>query len=51
VLSQLAGKLYAIEILPELAQASQHRLDRMGCHNIRNRIGNGYNGWPENAHF
>ncbi len=51
VLSQLAGELYSIEILPELAQASQHRLEQMGCRNIRIRVGNGYNGWPENAPF
>ena len=51
VLSQLVAELYTIEILPELAQASQHRLEEIGCHNIQFRTGNGYNGWPEQAPF
>jgi protein-L-isoaspartate(D-aspartate) O-methyltransferase len=51
VLSQLAGELYTMEILPELAQASQHRLEQIGYRNIRFRVGNGYNGWPECAPF
>lgn len=51
VLCQLVRELYTIEILPELAQASQHRLEQIGCRNIQFRIGNGYNGWPEQAPF
>ena len=51
VLSHLAAELYTIEIQPELAQASQHRLQEIGCRNIHYRIGNGYNGWPEQAPF
>ena len=51
VLSHLAEELYTIEIQPELAQASQHRLQEIGCKNIHYRIGNGYNGWPEQAPF
>ena len=51
VLSHLAAELYTIEIQPELAQASQHRLEEIGCRNIHYRIGNGYKGWPEQAPF
>jgi protein-L-isoaspartate(D-aspartate) O-methyltransferase len=51
VLSQLAAELYTIEILPELAQASQHRLEKVGCSNIHYRVGNGFYGWPEQAPF
>jgi protein-L-isoaspartate(D-aspartate) O-methyltransferase len=51
VLSQLVAELYTIEILPELAQASQLRLEEVGCRNIQYRVGNGYYGWPEGAPF
>ncbi|MEJ2454684.1 MAG: protein-L-isoaspartate(D-aspartate) O-methyltransferase [Candidatus Thiodiazotropha sp.] len=51
ILAQLAAELYTIEILPELAQASQHRLDEEGCLNIQYRIGDGYYGWPDTAPF
>jgi protein-L-isoaspartate(D-aspartate) O-methyltransferase len=51
VLSLLAGELYTIEILPELAQASQYHLQQIGCRNIQFRIGNGYYGWAEHAPF
>ena len=51
ILAQLAEELYTVEILPELAQASQHRLDDEGYHNIRYRVGDGYYGWEEFAPF
>jgi protein-L-isoaspartate(D-aspartate) O-methyltransferase len=51
ILSQLAAQLYTIEIIPELAQESQHRLDEEGYRNITFRIGDGYFGWPEIAPF
>lgn len=51
ILAQLAAELYTIEIIPELAQASRHRLDEEGYHNIHCRIGDGYYGWRETAPF
>jgi protein-L-isoaspartate(D-aspartate) O-methyltransferase len=51
ILAQLAKELYTIEILPALAQASQHRLDEEGYRNIQYRIGDGYYGWAEKAPF
>jgi protein-L-isoaspartate(D-aspartate) O-methyltransferase len=51
ILAQLVAELYTIEILPELAQASQHRLDEEGYHNVHYRVGDGYYGWPEIAPF
>ncbi len=51
VLAQLSGELYTVEILPELAQSSQYRLDEEGYRNIHCRIGDGYYGWPEVAPF
>jgi protein-L-isoaspartate(D-aspartate) O-methyltransferase len=51
ILAQLAAELYTIEILPELAQASQHQLDEEGYRNIHYLIGDGYYGWPEVSPF
>jgi protein-L-isoaspartate(D-aspartate) O-methyltransferase len=51
ILAQLTEELYTVEILPALAQVSQHRLDAEGYHNIHYRIGDGYYGWEEMAPF
>ncbi len=51
VLSLLAGEVYSIEYLPELAEAARQRLARLGFTNIRVREGDGGLGWPEAAPF
>jgi protein-L-isoaspartate(D-aspartate) O-methyltransferase len=51
VLAELAGKVYTIEIIDELAQRAQERLKREGYTNVEVRVGNGYFGWPEHAPF
>lgn len=51
ILSQLAAQLFTVEIDPDLAQESQHRLDDEGYRNISFRVGDGYFGWPEIAPF
>ena len=51
VLSRLAGHVYSIEIIPELAKASADRLKRLGYSNITVKEGDGYRGWPEHAPF
>jgi protein-L-isoaspartate(D-aspartate) O-methyltransferase len=51
VLAELAGKVYTIEIIDELAQRAEQRLKRAGYSNISFRLGNGYIGWPEHAPF
>ena len=51
VLSRLAGHVYSIEIIPELAKASSERLKRLGFANITVREGDGYRGWPEHAPY
>jgi len=51
VLSRLAGHVYSIEIIPELARQSAERLKRLGFTNITVREGDGYRGWPEHAPF
>ena len=51
VLAELAGKVYTVEIIDELAQAAVQRLKRERYTNIAVRVGNGYYGWPEHAPF
>jgi protein-L-isoaspartate(D-aspartate) O-methyltransferase len=51
VLAELAGKVYSVEIIDELAQRAIRRLKQQGHTNVEVRIGNGYAGWPEDAPF
>ena len=51
VLAELAGSVYTVEIIDELAQRAVQRLKREGYTNVEVRVGNGYFGWPEHAPF
>ncbi|WP_129791916.1 protein-L-isoaspartate(D-aspartate) O-methyltransferase [Sphingosinicella sp. CPCC 101087] len=51
ILSRLVGRVYSIEIVPELAERAAERLDALGYDNIVVRQGDGYAGWPEHAPF
>ena len=51
ILAELAGKVYSVEIIDELATQAKQRLNRLGYTNIVLRIANGYHGWPEHAPF
>jgi protein-L-isoaspartate(D-aspartate) O-methyltransferase len=51
VLAELAGSVYTVEVIDELAQRAVQRLKREGYTNIEVRVGNGYFGWPEHAPF
>jgi protein-L-isoaspartate(D-aspartate) O-methyltransferase len=51
VLSLLAGEVYTIDILEPLARRAQESLHQLGYHNVHVRVGNGYEGWPEEAPF
>jgi protein-L-isoaspartate(D-aspartate) O-methyltransferase len=51
VLSRLAGEVYSIEIVPDLAARALGTLARLGYDNVHVRIGDGYHGWPEAAPF
>src|SRR3974390_3298461 len=51
VLAELAGRVYSVEIIDELAQQAIERLKRQGYTNVEVRIGNGYTGWPKHAPF
>ncbi len=51
VLSRLAREVYTIEIREELGEKAEHTLSDLGYDNIHVRIGDGYQGWPEQAPF
>jgi protein-L-isoaspartate(D-aspartate) O-methyltransferase len=51
VLSRVVDRVYSIEIVPELARDAAKRLARLGYDNVATRLGDGYNGWPEEAPF
>jgi protein-L-isoaspartate(D-aspartate) O-methyltransferase len=51
VLAELAGRVYSVEIIDELAKRAAQRLKRRGYTNVEVRVANGYLGWPEHAPF
>jgi protein-L-isoaspartate(D-aspartate) O-methyltransferase len=51
VLSELAGRVYTIEIVEELGRRAASTLERLGYDNVTARIGDGYAGWPDQAPF
>jgi len=51
VLAELVAEVYSIEIVKELAEQAQKRLERLGYRNVQVRTGDGYQGWPEKAPF
>ena len=51
VLSQLAAKVYSIEIIPELGNRAAARLAELGFDNVEVKVDDGYHGWPAHAPF
>jgi protein-L-isoaspartate(D-aspartate) O-methyltransferase len=51
VLAELAGEVYTIEIVPELAESAARLLESLGYRNVHARFGDGYAGWAEAAPF
>jgi len=51
VLAELARKVFSMELIAELGEASMLRLQRLDYTNIEYRTGNGYLGWPEHAPY
>jgi protein-L-isoaspartate(D-aspartate) O-methyltransferase len=51
ILSQLARRVYSVELIEELAAQARHRLARQGHTNVELRTGDGSHGWPEHAPF
>jgi protein-L-isoaspartate(D-aspartate) O-methyltransferase len=51
VLGELAGEVYTIEIIEDLAARAKKTLLENGYDNVTVRTGNGYLGWPEHAPY
>jgi protein-L-isoaspartate(D-aspartate) O-methyltransferase len=51
VLSRVAGAVYSVEIVHSLGVEAAQTLSRLGYDNVHVRIGDGYQGWPEEAPF
>ena len=51
VLAELAGRVWSVEIVEELADGAELRVRRLGCSNVAIRVGDGSRGWPEHAPF
>jgi len=51
VLAELAGMVYTVELVAELSAAARKVLMGLGYRNVRFRIGDGHEGWPEFAPF
>lgn len=51
VLAEIAGEVFTVEIVPELAEDARDLLERLGYDNIFFRVGNGAGGWPDKGPF
>jgi len=51
VLAALADEVWAIEIIPELAETAAHKLAELGIRNARVECFDGTHGWPEHAPY
>jgi len=51
LLAELAGEVWSIEIVPELAEAARERLGRLGYGNAHVVVGDGSGGLPEHAPY
>jgi len=51
VLAELAREVFSIEVVPELAAHARATLTDLGYANVHLRVGDGYDGWPEEAPF
>jgi protein-L-isoaspartate(D-aspartate) O-methyltransferase len=51
MLAEVAGRVYSVECLEELAEAARERLKDLGYRNVEIRSGDGWAGWPEHAPY
>ena len=51
VLASLAGRVYSLEIIPQLADGAARRLERLGFANVSLQVGDGGQGWADAAPF
>jgi protein-L-isoaspartate(D-aspartate) O-methyltransferase len=51
VLDEIAGTVFTMEIVAAVAERARAHLDRLGYHDVKLRVGDGYRGWPEEGPF
>ena len=51
ILAELVGHVWSVEIVEELAEGAQQRLNDLGYRNVDIRIGDGSRGWSEHAPY
>lgn len=51
ILAELAREVYSAERVPELAERARGTLKGLGYGNVRFRVGDGTEGWPEESPF
>ncbi len=51
ILAELAGEVYTVEVREELQARAKRILQELGYQNIHFRVGDGWEGWPEEAPF
>jgi len=51
ILAELAGAVFSVEIVEELARQARARHSELSYGNVEIKLGDGYYGWPEHAPF
>lgn len=51
VLARLVPEVYSVERLASLFQLAHKRMRQLNCRNVRLRLGDGAQGWPEHAPY
>jgi protein-L-isoaspartate(D-aspartate) O-methyltransferase len=51
ILSQMAKRVYTVEIIAELAEEARKRLDKLGYGGIEFKVGDGSHGWAQHAPY
>jgi len=51
VLAECVAEVDSIEVVPSLGQKAEARLREQGYRNVRVKIGDGYEGWPDRAPY
>jgi protein-L-isoaspartate(D-aspartate) O-methyltransferase len=51
ILAEVGVHVFSIEIIEELGERARKALDRTGYQDLKTRVGDGYQGWPEEAPF
>ncbi len=51
ILAQVADQVFSVERIDELSRLARRRFRKLGLRNIRAKVADGHDGWPENAPY